>query len=94
MPGKFNGQRSLVGYSSWGCKESDMTKHTHTHTHTHITKSAINRNILQVCALQVYLSGFSISSTMYDKTTIIKGAKKVIVKDTKEYLCMVYEVYA
>ena len=24
-----------MGYSPWGCKESDMTKHTHTHTHTH-----------------------------------------------------------
>ena len=40
------GQRSLVGYSPWGRKESDMTEqlsarvlareraHTHTHTHT------------------------------------------------------------
>ena len=28
-------QRSLAGYSPWGCKESDMTEHTHTHTHTH-----------------------------------------------------------
>ena len=27
--------RSLVGYISWGHKESDMTEHTHTHTHTH-----------------------------------------------------------
>ena len=26
LPGKFHGQRSLVGYSPWGCKESDMTK--------------------------------------------------------------------
>ena len=29
----------MVGYSSWGRKESDMTEqlsmHTHTHTHTH-----------------------------------------------------------
>ena len=25
MPGKFHGQRSLVGYSLWGHKESDMT---------------------------------------------------------------------
>ena len=25
LPGKFHGQRSLVGYSSWDCKESDMT---------------------------------------------------------------------
>ena len=26
LPGKFRGQRSLVGYSSWDCKESDMTE--------------------------------------------------------------------
>ena len=26
LPGGFHGQRSLVGYSSWGCKESDMTE--------------------------------------------------------------------
>ena len=26
LPGKFHGQRSLAGYSPWGCKESDMTK--------------------------------------------------------------------
>ena len=25
LPGKSHGQRSLAGYSSWGCKESDMT---------------------------------------------------------------------
>ena len=29
-----HGQRSLVGYSPWGHKESDMTGHTDTHTHT------------------------------------------------------------
>ena len=41
LPGKFQGQRSLAGYSPWGRKELDMTErlyiHTHTHTHTHIT---------------------------------------------------------
>ena len=26
LPGEFYGQRSLVGYSSWGCKESDITE--------------------------------------------------------------------
>ena len=26
LPGEFHGQRSLVGYSSWGRKESDMTE--------------------------------------------------------------------
>ena len=41
LPGKSHGQRSLVGYSSWGHKELDMTArtctHTHVHTHTHKT---------------------------------------------------------
>ena len=51
LPGKFHGQRSQVGYSPCGHKESDMTEllsphyfiyislhlyiHTYTHTHTH-----------------------------------------------------------
>ena len=26
LPGKSNGQRSLVGYSPWGLKESDTTE--------------------------------------------------------------------
>ena len=26
LPGKFHGQRSLVGYSPWGHKESDTTE--------------------------------------------------------------------
>ena len=26
LPGKFHGRRSLVGYSSWGCKELDTTE--------------------------------------------------------------------
>ena len=30
LPGEFHGQRSLVGYSPWGCKELDMTEHIHT----------------------------------------------------------------
>ena len=27
-----HGQRSLAGYSPWGCKESDMAEHGHTTT--------------------------------------------------------------
>ena len=39
LPEKSHEQRSLAGYSLWGCKESDTTVwlsacvHTHTHTH-------------------------------------------------------------
>ena len=40
LPGEFQGQRSLVCYSPWCRKGSDMTDrlthiHTHTYTHTH-----------------------------------------------------------
>ena len=30
LPGKFHGQRSLVGYSLWGHKDMDITEHKHT----------------------------------------------------------------
>ena len=35
LPGESHGQRSLAGYSLWGCKELDRMECTHTHTHTH-----------------------------------------------------------
>ena len=43
LPGKSHGQRSLVGYSLWGRKESDMTERLHflfhfMHAHTHFSK--------------------------------------------------------
>ena len=31
-PGKFHGQKNLMGYSPWGRKELDMTEHTHIRT--------------------------------------------------------------
>ena len=33
LPGESHGQRSLMGYSPCGCKESDMTEATVAHTH-------------------------------------------------------------
>ena len=36
LPGESHGQRSLMGYSSWGCKESDKAERTEqpcTHAH-------------------------------------------------------------
>ena len=31
LPGKSHGWRSLLGYSPWGCKDSDMTEQLHFH---------------------------------------------------------------
>ena len=36
-PGRSHGQRSLVGYSSWGHKESDTTEQLHFHFYFHCT---------------------------------------------------------
>ena len=38
LPGESHGQRGLVGYSLWGCKESDTTKQL---THTYSTHQAL-----------------------------------------------------
>ena len=32
LPGDLHGQRSLLGYSPWGCKESDTTEQLSMHT--------------------------------------------------------------
>ena len=42
--GKSHGQRNLVGYSPWGCKESDMTTHAHTHSYYALRKLEV-----QIC---------------------------------------------
>ena len=39
LPGKSHGWRSLVGYSPWGCKESDTTERLHFHFHFEVAQS-------------------------------------------------------
>ena len=41
MPGKSHEQRSLVGYSPWGCRESDTTDQL-THQYV-ISKTQLNQ---------------------------------------------------
>ena len=41
LPGKSHGQRSLIGYSPWGCKDSDRTKQLHTQAHDLITSQSL-----------------------------------------------------
>ena len=51
LPGESHGQKDLVGYSLWGCKELDTTKQlTHTHTHIAIRKRVQHEpNSTMVC---------------------------------------------
>ena len=44
LPGKFHGQRSLVGYSPWGCRELDMTIDAYNSTTTKKNKQPNPKN--------------------------------------------------
>ena len=43
---KIHGQGSLVGYSSWGCEESDMTERLHFHFHALEKEMATHSSVL------------------------------------------------
>ena len=45
LSGEFQGQRSVVGYSPWACKDSDMTEWL-THTHTHPSRCLNDTSII------------------------------------------------
>ena len=42
LPGESHGQRSLVGYSPWGRKESDTTEKLHFHFHKQCCYCSVN----------------------------------------------------
>ena len=46
LPGKSHGQRSLAGYSPWGCKELDTTEYAHTYMSNVGLTTAIQQNSL------------------------------------------------
>ena len=52
LPGEFPRQRSLEGYSPWGCKESDMTEHIYIHTYTH-THNAVFK-VAYYCFIEIH----------------------------------------
>ena len=43
LPGKLYGQRSLVGYSLWGRRESDKTGYACARTHTQLLRDEVRR---------------------------------------------------
>ena len=47
LPGESHGQRNLVGYSPWGCKESDTTEHLSTSSVENSLSQAHTRHGLQ-----------------------------------------------
>ena len=48
LPGKSHGQRSLVGYSPWGCKESETTEQlstSHTTSYRHVDSHTVREAV-------------------------------------------------
>ena len=52
FPGEFHGQRSLVGYSPWGHRESDMTER-------------LSLTLFNFCTWLTIFSSNSVSSSSY-----------------------------
>ena len=64
LPGKSNGQRSLVAYSPWGCKESDRAEgltlsHFHFH-HLNEVQITVQKRPFSACKVIIHLDGFII----------------------------------
>ena len=72
---KFHGQRSLVGYSPWGRKESNMTEHTTLHSQP--PKSQIILN-----SYPVFPNSFKKSSWVARNSCSSKLVMTAMVRDT------------
>ena len=55
LPGKSHGQKSLVGRSSWGCKEPDMTEELSRHAKTKCYPYHHNQENLKYVGKSSYL---------------------------------------
>ena len=64
LPGKSHGWRSLVGYSSWGRKESDTTEQLHFHFSLSCTEEG-NGNPLQCSCLENPRDGGALWAAVY-----------------------------
>ena len=62
LPGKFHGLRSLVGYSPWGCKESDTTERLH-FTSLHFTSLVIGKMQLKT-AIRYHFTATRMTSSL------------------------------
>ena len=81
LPGKFFRQRSLLGYSPQGHKESDMTEWRNTHTHTH-------EQTLWICwSVNLAFSLFNKSAVLSKSLLILRSIWWPFPPDLRCYRC-------
>ena len=52
LPEKFHGQRSLVGYSPWGCEESDTTEQLS----TYVISLNCSPKMVRIVNIKIYIN--------------------------------------
>ena len=71
LPGKSHGQRSLVGYSPWGCKELDTPEQIHSLLwYTVTTRLFVIREWGNLCSRDIRLIEFK--ETLRNKNKVIR----------------------
>ena len=86
LPGESHRQRSLVGYSPWGHKESVITKWlTHTHTHTH-------HNIYCTFCIAWWVSGMHTSCYRSTCVSVLPSAWKIFLPFSITWLLLFLQV--
>ena len=88
LPGESYGQRSMVGYSPWGCKQSDTTEAT---ACSHLCWNSVMTDLIfshlcliySSCILNIYYvagtcSGATVMNSLYPQTIIVSNKYKVL----------------
>ena len=79
--GEFHGQRSLAGYSPWGCKESDMTERISLSLQFQVQNKIVRKvPKFPMCSLPPWKHVFP----HFNIQPILKLDKLISVTDTKE----------
>jgi len=85
LPGEVHGQRNVVSYGPWGCKEWDTTE-SHTHTHTHILTQSLPSSdpLSKYAGHREMTSGRPHPTDAYDSMSLRKPKKgKCLLKSVK-----------
>ena len=92
LPGKFHGQRSLVGCSPWGRDESDMTERLHFHFSLSYTAEG-NGNPIQCSCLENPRNGGAWWAAVYGVAQSRTRLKRLSSSSSSVYTSMLFSQF-
>ena len=92
LPGKSHGQRSLAGYSPWGCKESDTTEHTHTTPRVLFEKKWVRQRKTNTICSHLYVESKKKTKLIFKKYIYATSNKDLLYStgNYSQYLVITY----